>query len=320
MKKIFSLLTAAAVSAALALSASAADFGRVTVMGDSIATGYGLDGYTAGDNYSAPVSFSSLIKNNDSESVVNLAVDGRTSAALLEAVRGEWAGSDDLLNCDSVIISIGGNDFLMPMVTAIQEALVQDSELISQILSEDGDFSEFEPSLLFERYSEAVIEAAQNVDIAQTKANLEAIVAEIKAANPDCKIYVLTVYDPFEGNEEMEEIYLLAEDKLSGLNGAVWSLEGVTVVDVYSAFKGHAAEYTNITEADIHPNSAGHGVIYSLLCAAEENGGEVPTMAPVNGDAPPKGSPDTGAAGIAAAAGAAMLAGAGAVLSRRKRS
>ena len=92
------------------------------------------------------------------------------------------------------------------------------------------------------------------------------------------------------------------------------------MVDVYSAFKGHAAEYTNITEADIHPSSAGHGVIYSLLCAAEENGGEVPAMAPVYDDVPQKGSPDTGAEGIAAAAGAAMLAGAGAVLSRKNRS
>lgn len=56
MKKILSIFTAAAVAAACAAAASADDRALV-VLGDSITSGYGLDGYVSGDNYSAVQSF-----------------------------------------------------------------------------------------------------------------------------------------------------------------------------------------------------------------------------------------------------------------------
>lgn len=314
MKKLFSILTAAAVAGMLAISAAAADFGKTTVLGDSIATGFGLSGYVSGDNYSAAESFGSKI-SADSAEYVNLAVDGRTTDELLAALRGEWAGSEDISACDSVVISIGGNDFLRPMFAAIQTELISDAELLAQITSGDFDASTLDEAALMKRFSEAVIAAVGAVDTAQTAANLDGITGEIKAANPDCDIFILTVYNPFEGIEGMEDFSALAEEKLGELNGAIRSLGGVTVIDAYSAFKGHAADYTNILSGDIHPSSAGHAVIYSLLCAAAD-GTAVPAAAPAGTQ---KSSPDTGAEGIAAALGTAALAGALLLVFGRKR-
>ncbi|MGN1120303.1 MAG: SGNH/GDSL hydrolase family protein, partial [Oscillospiraceae bacterium] len=237
MKKLFSVITAVAAAAAVALSVSA-EFSSVTILGDSIATGYGLEGYISGDNYSAADSFSSLLAQD--AAVENFAVDGRTSGELLSALTGEL--SDCARESDSVVISIGGNDFLRPMFTAMQTALLSDPELLAQISSGEFDFSDFDPASFAERYSASMIEAARAVDVGETAANLSAIVGEIHGQNPSCEIYLLTVYNPFAGGEGMEEISSIAEDKLSQLNSAIKALEGVTVVDVYSAFKGHEAE------------------------------------------------------------------------------
>lgn len=307
MKRIITAFAAAVLAGALSLCAAAAEFGKTAVLGDSIATGYGLSGYSAGDNFSAAESFASLIKSGGSD-CVNLAVDGRTSAELLEAVR---EGAADLADRDCFVISIGGNDLLMPMFAAIQDALVNDTELMSQIIN--GETEGLDTQALMERFSGVVMQAVQDVDMGETAANLEAIVSELKAAAPDSRIFILTVYNPFKGAEGLEDISALAEKKLGELNSAINSLSGVTVADVYGAFRGNETGYTNIGIMDVHPSAAGHAEIYSLLCAAAD--GAVPAMAPA-GD---KTSPDTGAASAAAAAGAAALALAGVILARVKR-
>ena len=312
MKKLLSVM--AALTTALVMTAAyAEDFGSTAVLGDSIATGYGLSGYAAGDNASAAQSFGSLIAAQGGD-YVNLAVDGRTSEELLSSLSEDEA-ANAVKAAQSVVVSIGGNDFLRPMLTAAQTALFSNSELLAALTSGTLDTSDPETAALLEQAMQSILAAAAQVDAESSADNLRAITAKIRELNPDCRLYLLTVYDPFEGAvgiDGLDAFITLAEEKLGVINGAVKSIAendpNTAAVDVYSAFKGHAAEYTNILFWDIHPNAAGHSVIYSLL---SESAAEPAA-------ASPKGSPETGAAGVAAAAGALVAAGAALVICKKR--
>ena len=312
--KIISAVTAAAAALSLTLSVSAADFGSVTVMGDSIASGYGLEGYVSGDNYSAAGSFGSIISESCGN-YMNLAVDGRTSAELLSALQGDLA--DAVVRSDKVVISIGGNDYLRPMMTAVYAKMAEDPEMLSKIMSGEIDMSQI-TSYVQDFFSEA-LSAAETVEASAVAANIAAITDEIAYLNSDCEVYLFTIYDPFEGASGAEDAYALAETKLAELNGAISDMEGgnIHVVDVYSAFKGHAVEYTNISMGDIHPNAAGHAVIAELLMTELSETGASDTYGTT--DVPSeKASPDTGTEGTALVFGAAALAGAAVVFLGKK--
>ena len=265
------LLLAAAVCIAIgyALPASGAvekcPFGKTVVLGDSIASGYGLADYVSGDNYSAPLSFGNLLADECGE-YKNFAVDGRTSAQLLDALShpaGEMA--DALAEADTVIISIGGNDFLQPMISAVKTAALTDSELLGAILG--GEFKLESLSGYGDRILQSALSEAEKVDVDQTVENLSQIVEKITRANPDAEIILFTVYNPFAGSVLLNAASEVAEERLAVLNDGIRSLAGenVRIADVYAAFKGHEHEFTNIYKLDIHPSAEGHYAIYKLL-------------------------------------------------------
>ncbi len=278
-KKVISAVSAAAALTLAAMSVSAEGKSSLVVLGDSITTGYGLEGYVSGDNSSAKDSFANRLSEGFSD-YQNLAVDGRTSAQLLESFSDE-ATLTAVENADTIVISIGGNDFLSPMMAAIQMSFMTDQEFMKGIT--EGTVTEEE---MMEKFSEMDLEgiavnAANSVDTAVTGQNIDGVLDKINELSPDCDVYILTVYDPFEGADGSEAFAEAAEELLDKLNGEITrsaaSHEGVTVIDVKSAFSGHALEYTNISEMDIHPNKAGHGVIFDLLSAEilSDNVGEV---------------------------------------------
>ena len=71
MKRTLSIIMAAAVAAACTVTAGA-EGSELVVLGDSITSGYGLDGYVSGDNYSAAGSFANML-GADSPSPVSSA-------------------------------------------------------------------------------------------------------------------------------------------------------------------------------------------------------------------------------------------------------
>ena len=105
MKKFASILTAAAVAASAMTFTASAEGGSLVVLGDSITSGYGLDGYTAGDNTSAADSFANRLAAGYQD-YSNFAVDGRTSAELLTAL-DDADVSAALAGADTIVISIG---------------------------------------------------------------------------------------------------------------------------------------------------------------------------------------------------------------------
>lgn len=330
MKRLLAFAAAAAVMLSAVCNAGALGFDKAVILGDSIASGYGLDGYVSGDNYSAAESFGNLL-SADCGSCTNLAVDGRTTAQLLEALDTSEM-SEAVTGADCVIISIGGNDFLQPMIAAAQTAMFSNREIMNII--QGGDTADIDLEAVSEQITESILLAAEAVDTAKSGENLSGILGKIHTLNPTADVKLLTVYNPFEGIDELRtdavsEDYTaaqalsyasvfsalggIAEAKLAQLNSEIVNAAaggGADIIDVYSAFKGHAAEYTNISFFDVHPNSSGHAVIYSLIAA---DAGSVQTSLPV------KGSPATGAESAAAAVGAAIIASAAAIALRKKR-
>lgn len=329
MKRIPALFLAAALAASLISIPAAAEERSLVVLGDSITSGYGLEGYTAGDNSSAGDSFANQLAASYTY-YSNFAVDGRTSGELLTALEDEEI-SAALSGADTVVISIGGNDFLQPMLSALMDAAAENGDLIDYftglaeagsteeagadgMLSGFGDLSDEATSAIMQ-IMQTVIKAANSVDVTGVIGNISEILASVKDCAPEAQVIILTVYDPFEGITGMEMLDVVAREKLEELNTGIIEAagqNGAAVADAASAFKGNASELTNIMQGDIHPSKAGHAEIYSLLLDITE------PAAAANTEAPVKGSPDTGAGGIAFAAGIAALSAVGIVFTRKR--
>lgn len=328
MKKLFAILTAAAAAAALTFSVSAEQGGSLVVLGDSIASGYGLEGYSAGDNTSAQDSFANKLAASYS-SYENFAKDGRTTGELLTALEDEDV-SAALSGADTVVISIGGNDFLQPMGKAIMSAVTENSDLADTFADADSeDFSalfdaDSETASAISEIIQTVIDAANAVDTAGVVENLNGILTQVREYSPEAQVIILTVYDPFEGVTGMELLDVVAREKLAELNEGIAEAaeqSGAIVADVAAEFKGGAGEYTNILQGDIHPSKAGHEAVYELLCGIvgiDDTADTTEPSAAASADVSQKGSPDTGTQGIAAVIGAGAIFAAAAVMLRRR--
>lgn len=104
----------------------------------------------------------------------------------------------------------------------------------------------------------------------QLRANYEAILPRIVAARgQNTPVFMLDYYDPWDTGEATPQLAAL-EGKLATINALAREEAakfGLTVVDVYPRFKGHAAEL--VTGVD--PTDAGHRVIAAAYKQAWES-------------------------------------------------
>lgn len=247
-------------SNASASSEERTGYRSLTILGDSIASGCMLPQYEPGNNYSSPLSFGNML-GAGFESYQNFAVDGRTTEELLNALKSSDELAEAVSNSDVIVISIGGNDFLQPMISA----MMSDGELIASIFSQG-----YQPDMsdeVTQKILNSALEAAKNVDVKKTLDNISECVKLISDVNPDTEIILMTVYNPFPGNDLLNAAAEIAQEQLPLLNSGITMLQGgkVSVIDVYGAFDGKAEKYTNIGIMDIHPNADGHYRIYELL-------------------------------------------------------
>ncbi len=318
MKKVFCLIMALTASLMLCVSAFAAESKNLVVLGDSIATGYGLPGYKAGDNSSAKDSFGNRLGAHFKD-YANFAVDGRTSAELLAAMDGADI-TEKIKTADNVVISIGGNDFLVPLATALMEAVTKDEELMGMFMGENAAPSDADLRLLQEKLEPVMQKALDSVDVNKSFDNLDGIFRKIKTLNPDCETAVFTVYNPFEGNKDMSFFDENAKTLLDKLNTKIYAaagLNGVKVVDIFTAFKGNPAKYTNIAKMDVHPSKDGHAMYYDKL--VQTLGVDTKPAEDPDKDPDASGNPQTGDLGMTTAVCVSMLCSAMAIAAKKKR-
>lgn len=243
---------------------------KIVFLGDSIASGYGLDGYAPGDNYNCR-SYSNILKDkyltelgeNCRHIMVNDAVTGDNSSQLLDKLR---SGSLDaaLADSDAVVVSIGGNDMLELLFGIIHSLGYNETE-------QKFDVSEIDilSALTYISSLDSDIDTA----LVKFEKDLVQITDEI-GSRTDGVIFIQTLYDPFEYFSKFKWLSDLSKEKLAKFNSIInenSERDGVKVyevVDVASAFSGKCGTLTNISSYDIHPNLSGHAVIADIVDSA----------------------------------------------------
>lgn len=93
---------------------------------------------------------------------------------------------------------------------------------------------------------------------------------QIRAVAPEAQLLLLNYYNPFAvfGTDDPLNQAALAFGALhQQLLEAEAAEFGAKIVDVYTPFLGHEAEYTHILSGNVHPNEQGYGVMADQLLA-----------------------------------------------------
>ncbi len=241
---------------------------KMLFLGDSIAAGYGLEGYTSSDVYNCASYPNILAEEYKAEladecghTMVNRAVSGLTSAQLLEQIKSGDLDRD-LRSSDAVIISIGGNDMLDIMLDVLSSCGV----------SETGEFDINNLNLF--SAAAAIYGMGGRIDTALSgfETNLKEISAELNART-DAELYVQTLYNPLEYYSDIQIATDFSWEKLDAFNNLIYRHSqdpgsGYHVAEVAERFRGHNGELTNIAKFDIHPNPNGHKAIAEVVDAS----------------------------------------------------
>ena len=254
-------------------------------LGDSIAAGYGLEGYQEGVGVKAPAtSYQAILTKKLNAISVNDAITGITSDMLLEALN---AGNYDkeLLEATYVTISIGANDIL----TVFQEELC--SVLGSNGVVGQELLANFQQSFQGKSFGEiaTLLENIQKCFNNNEKLFAEAerfhdklgtIVKLVRQKAPNADIYVNNIYNPYDGiDNPLLPLGKMAEPYIRTLNEAFNKyFQDYTLIDVYSIFKNTVYVNANFSlfhldqlNLDPHPNENGHKVIAALCESAIKN-------------------------------------------------
>lgn len=324
MKKFISaVLSASLVASSMGvLYASAAekygDGSDIVIFGDSIAEGYDLNENEA--------NYGQIIADYISGTVSNYAKAGDETADTLEKI----SSASDLKDAEVVIISSGANDMIHYSTKYMLSLFAQNNLLndgyTANNLPENPTFDQMmdmiNTTALKEYVSSVKNQATFNNAILMLEAhlkmvegdagyqkydrvietqivpNIEKMVSDIKAVNPNARIIVQTLYNP----TQLEESYIsekvpssyqqfltllmpIFKNVINSYNAQISAVEGIEIADVYTAFdSGNENTWyftgfqdASVKEFKIHPNSAGHLAIavniLNVLGEKNEDGG-----------------------------------------------
>ncbi|MBO4867401.1 MAG: SGNH/GDSL hydrolase family protein [Ruminococcus sp.] len=248
---------------------------KLVFLGDSIAAGYGLDGYDKSDLYHCDSyaniigsDYAAVLANEDCGFIMkNDAVSGNTSQDLIDLLDSGNI-DEDLKDSDAVVVSIGGNDILHIIFSAAED-LGWDKEA--------GDF-DFD-RINFKDALSSLTSMSDEIDDALKgyETNLALIEQKLRDRT-DGEIYIQTLYNPVEYFSDWKMLVDYADGKIDTFNDIVKDSaekdgkHHYTVIDVGSRFEGQNADLTNMADYDIHPNAEGHKVIAEMVDAELRKG------------------------------------------------
>ena len=258
---------------------------KLVFLGDSIAAGYGLEGYDKEDLYKCE-SYANIIGKSYTEelsdfcehTMINDAISGEESGQLLELIESGKL-DDDLKGSDAVVVSIGGNDVLHIIFSAA-ETLGWDPE------KQDFDFGRVNIKDAISSLTNMSDEIDDALD--GYEKNLAVIVDKLHERT-EGEIYIQTLYNPVEYFEDWKMLVDYADEKIGDFNKIVKDgaeKDGVhhyNVIDIGNQFEGRNTQLTNIADYDIHPNADGHKVIAETI-DKELRKGNYTYMVTVEGD------------------------------------
>ncbi len=311
------LASAMAVSSLAAFSASAESYGKgdidIMVLGDSISAGTGL----AKNEYN----YGQLVADYLGGDVYNYAVSGYESAETLAQICGfNSTQKSQLADSEIVVISIGGNDMIAYATESLLDYAAQNDLLMEgktaadipekknfETLSEFFDIdavkeytSNLSNALKFNDKLDSIYRnitytdsqangsAYEQVIAKQIIPNINAMVEEIKAVNPNARVIVQTVYNPLQFSTEYEtnikntysatyysayvQFKTIFHNTTRRFSEQLKKVEGIEVADVLADISSEDSNgqkygwyFTKIQggkkNLDVHPTQAGHTAI-----------------------------------------------------------
>lgn len=225
---------------------SAEKIQNFTILGDSISNGYGLS--------KNELSYENYLEQFYNCSSENFAVNGQTTNDLLDYIKDDEI-SESIKNSDIICISIGGNDLFQ----ILNNYLKSENK---NLIADDGNLN-----ITLDFTQKFISEYSDDLKKASSKAaeNIKNINDEIKEINPDAKVLMLTVYNPFEcsdpdANDILKPLKDNSANYLDEINSAIKNNSDKTA-DTFLKFSEKSYLYTNMDNFDIHPNSIGHMLI-----------------------------------------------------------
>ncbi len=279
-KKHFSRIAAFFTAAVLmtgsaSINVNADEAMKIVVLGDSISTGYTMDSTLTG-------SYADMLGCYYNADVTSFAQDGFTSGDLL-AQLSDSAVLSAVAEADVVLVTIGGNDILQPVLKNDIIDASQYSTMIDLIRSLGGG-SDMTLVTSMNIYLNKNMPTAIN----QFRQNIVQI-ADILKSSANGEIVFQTVYNPMDVDADntplatsgsMEMLSSYVNKFLEGIpnntvyvegqcvNGAIRDLTDVTVIDTYDLLFDHGYYYTRIYNVDIHPNNRGHLIMAEAIIRA----------------------------------------------------
>lgn len=285
MKRIFALvLTLFILIGALPVFADSAEEGRVkkmVVLGDSISTGYGLEGYSATEQNPDIPSYANLAAKELGltlgKDYFNLAVDGETSAELLAGLEGAYSEEklESIKDADVIAVSIGGNDVIEMLFPKIAKllGLEEDASPLAVVLALASiKQSDLEDTL---KNSKNIYDESKDDFEAQYEIyaeNIGKIIEKLKELSPDANIFFQTVYNPMIDASRYTLVETLDVNLVSkvitrmndSLSDAVKENK-CHIVDIAAEFEGRREPCTRADDFDVHPTELGHSIIADAL-------------------------------------------------------
>jgi len=238
--------------------------------GDSIAAGYGLDGYSDSQESAPAGSYQAITANFLKTDPLNYAVSGDDSTDCLSLLNSSKA-DDALSEADIITISIGSNDLLKPFIEILKETfgITGDTSSIDYSLIEEYYKNAGSPSLtdifaMVEKLS-GELESSQELHekVQAFYTNFNEIIQLLKEKAPGAEIYVTNIYNPYK------DVIILGktiDSYVKEINKAFETdTEDYTVIDLYTLFNKENLSNVQFNAADLsginldpHPSKQGH--------------------------------------------------------------
>ena len=259
----------------------------MTVLGDSVATGYGLEGYDGEGSNAEILSYANLTATyyglTLGENYFNYAKDGATSADLLKMLSSELSEEEynNIAKSDVIVISIGGNEIFELLLTYMKEFLNLDQNATTeQVITKlskmkDGELKDFEKKAdnFYKNKEKDLREAYKKIG-----ENISSVATKLKEIAPESQIYIQSIYNPVNELPQYTALSIVNEKIISrsidAVNNEIFSTsieKKMYKIDVFSEFLGRKENCTNISAFDIHPTRYGHSIIADALQVTVDN-------------------------------------------------
>lgn len=278
-KPLLFLICMVSIAAMLYTMCSNAGSSKTTyvALGDSIAAGYGLPGYSGSQETPPADSYQSVIGRFLKTEPVNFAVTGDDSTDCINILNSGKA-DEALSDAGIITISIGSNDLLKPFIEIVKETFgITETDGSIDTSSLENYYAGFKDASLIDMLAIAndFADKLKDNKILHEKAqgfaaNFNEIINILKEKAPQAEIYVTNIYNPYK---DVMVLGSTADTYIKEINNAFTDDSGnYTLIDAYTLFAKENLVNTKFDISDLdninldpHPSKEGHARIASTV-------------------------------------------------------